>query len=291
MAKVFKIFADFYTGILENIYNMLDSFDGLGGELFAKLKEAIGDHDTMVVAQIAPSVRVGLSGQLGFTKDENAMARIVGGLKKLGIDHVVDTVFSADLTVIEEGNEFLERLTKGGKLPLLTSCCPAWVKFCEEQFPDYAGNISTCRSPQQMLGAVLRKWYERPENSKGKRVFSISIMPCTAKKAEILRPESKTDGRQDVDLSLTTTELAQMFEEAGINRSNCPVGVADVPFSMGSGGAMKCAVLHPELYGGALIMSGGGMTVPMPAPAVPAAAPAGRPSMPAAATAAERGCG
>ena len=199
------------------------------------VQDALKDPDTMVVAQIAPSVRVGLAGRLGFKKDENAMPRIIGGLRRLGFSQVVDTVFSADLTVIEEGNEFLERLQNGGKLPLLTSCCPAWVKYCEEKHPEFAGNISTCRSPQQMLGAVLRKWYERPENNGGKRVVSVSIMPCTAKKAEILRPESTTDGVQDVDYSLTTTELAQMFEEAGLNHDTCPASIADVPFSMGSG--------------------------------------------------------
>lgn len=200
-----------------------------------RVSQALSDPDAMVIAQIAPSVRVGLIGQLGFRKNENAMPKVVGALRRLGFDKVVDTVFSADLTVIEEGNEFLERLQSGKNLPLLTSCCPGWVKYCEENWPEFAGNISTCRSPQQMLGAVLRAWYDVPERCGGKRVVSVSIMPCTAKKAEILRPESTTRGRRDIDFSLTTVELVQMLRDAGINYGNCPAAVADTPFSMGSG--------------------------------------------------------
>ena len=201
-----------------------------------RLKEALADPDAMVIGQIAPSVRVGLMGSLGFKKDENAFPRIVGALKKIGFDKVIDTVFSADLTVIEEGNEFLERLKAGKNLPLLTSCCPAWVKYCEEKHPEFFESISTCRSPQQKLGAVLRAWYEKPENNGGKRVVSVSIMPCTAKKAEILRPESTTHGVQDVDISITTTELIEILADAGLDHSNCPAALADQPFSMGSGG-------------------------------------------------------
>ena len=201
-----------------------------------QVRAAIADPNTLVVAQVAPSVRVGVGGQLGFQEGKNSMAQLVGGLKKLGFDRVYDTAFSADLTVVEEANEFLERLKHGGALPLLTSCCPAWVKFCETRWPEYEENISTCRSPQQMLAAVIRAWFRRPENAPGKQVVVVSIMPCTAKKDEILRPESRTKGTQDVNFSLTTDELLDMLRAAGLSAADCPPMEADAPFSYGSGG-------------------------------------------------------
>ncbi|MGN0968268.1 MAG: [FeFe] hydrogenase, group A, partial [Oscillospiraceae bacterium] len=200
------------------------------------VKAALADENAFVVAQVAPSVRVGVGGRLGFPQGENSMPRLVGLLRALGFDRVYDTVFSADLTVMEEADEFLERFAQGEKLPLLTSCCPAWVKFCEERWPEFAPNISTCRSPQQMLGAVIRAWFDQPENRCGKRLVVVSIMPCTAKKAEILRPESKTRGVQDVDYSLTTSELLELMEDAGLGAGDCPASQADAPFSSGSGG-------------------------------------------------------
>ena len=201
-----------------------------------RVKQALADPDTLVVVQVAPSVRVGVGGHLGFPQGEDSMPKLIGALRKLGFDRVYDTVFSADLTVIEEANEFLQRLSGGGKLPLLTSCCPAWVKFCEERWPEFAPNISTCRSPQQMLGAVIRAWFRVPEHNAGKKVTVVSIMPCTAKKAEILRPESYTCGMQDVDISLTTTELLELLEQAGLTADQCPPDKGDAPFSGGSGG-------------------------------------------------------
>lgn len=201
-----------------------------------RVKAALADENTFVVAQVAPSVRVGVGGRLGFPQGENSMSQLVGLLRTLGFDKVYDTVFSADLTVMEETDEFLKRFTQGQGLPLLTSCCPAWVDFCEKRWPEFSSNLSTCRSPQQMLGAVIRAWFDRPENRCGKRLVIVSIMPCTAKKAEILRPESKTRGVQDVDYSLTTSELLELMEEAGLSVDDCPPGQADAPFSCGSGG-------------------------------------------------------
>ena len=201
-----------------------------------RVREAIADPDTLVVAQVAPSVRVGVGGYLGFPKGKNSMPRLIGALKALGFDKVYDTVYSADLTVVEEANEFLERLAAGGPLPLLTSCCPAWVKYCEENWPQFAPNISTCRSPQQMLGAVIQAWYRQPEHRCGKKLAVVSIMPCTAKKAEILRPESTTEGVQDVTCSLTTSELLDMLTDAGLTMEHCTPAQADAPFSGGSGG-------------------------------------------------------
>lgn len=201
-----------------------------------QVQDAIADPDTFVIAQVAPSVRVGVGGHLGFAKGENSMKKVIGALRTLGFDRVYDTVYSADLTVAEEGNEFFQRLSNGKNLPLLTSCCPGWVKFCEERWPEFKDHISTCRSPQQMLGAVIRAWYEEKGLTCGKRLVSVSIMPCTAKKAEILRPESCTNGRQDIDFSLTTSELLEMLTDAGLNGENCPESEADVPFGAGSGG-------------------------------------------------------
>lgn len=200
-----------------------------------RVREAISDPDKLVIAQVAPSVRVGVGGQSGFPEGSNSFARVVGALRRLGFDRVYDTVFGADLTVIEEGNEFLRRLTEGGPLPLFTSCCPGWVKFCEERYPEFVPNLSTCRSPQQMLGAVIRARYDRQAETAGKQAVVVSIMPCTAKKAEILRPESATGGRQDIDYSLTTAELLEMMDEAGIRVSDCPESEADEPFRAGSG--------------------------------------------------------
>jgi len=166
------------------------------------------------------------------------MPRLVGALHTLGFDKVFDTALSADMTVLEEAGEFLRRLTEGQNLPLLTSCCPAWVKFCETRYPDLKPNISTCRSPQQMMGALIREYFSKAENNGGKRVVSVSIMPCTAKKAEILRPESKTYGVQDVDISLTTSELLEMIKAAGLTALDCVPCDTDAPFNSGSGGGV-----------------------------------------------------
>ena len=163
------------------------------------------------------------------------MGKLVGVLHRLGFDEVYDTAYGADLTVIEESKEFMERFHAGEKLPLFTSCCPAWVKFCENRYPEFVPHLSTCRSPQQMFGAVAREYYKNPENNSGKKVVSVSIMPCTAKKEEILRPESKTNGKQDIDYVLTTTELISMIKRAGIMFDQVEIESADVPFGIGSG--------------------------------------------------------
>lgn len=195
----------------------------------------LADKNTKVVAQIAPAVRVAVGDQFGLPKGENVMGKLVNVLHRLGFDEVYDTSYGADLTVIEESEELMNRLEAGENLPLFTSCCPAWVKFCEERYPDLAKNLSTCRSPQQMFGAVVREYYKDPEKSGGKRIVSVSIMPCTAKKEEILRPESSTNGKQDIDYVLTTTELIGMIRKAGIRFENLEIEATDMPFGIGSG--------------------------------------------------------
>lgn len=195
----------------------------------------LADKNTKVIAQIAPAVRVAVGDQFGLPRGENVMGKLVNVLHRLGFDEVYDTSYGADLTVIEESEELLERLASGENLPLFTSCCPAWVKFCENRYPDLAKNLSTCRSPQQMFGAVIREYYKDSEKNGGKRIVSVSIMPCTAKKEEILRPESSTNGKQDIDYVLTTTELITMIRKSGIRFENLEIEASDMPFGIGSG--------------------------------------------------------
>lgn len=197
--------------------------------------DLLADKNTKVIAQIAPAVRVAVGDQFGLPRGENVMGKLVNVLHRLGFDEVYDTSYGADLTVIEESEELLERLASGENLPLFTSCCPAWVKFCENRYPDLAKNLSTCRSPQQMFGAVIREYYKDPEKNGGKRIVSVSIMPCTAKKEEILRPESSTNGKQDIDYVLTTTGLITMIRKSGIRFENLEIEASDMPFGIGSG--------------------------------------------------------
>ena len=197
--------------------------------------EALADKNTKVIAQIAPAVRVAIGDNFGYAKGENVMGKLVGVLHRLGFDEVYDTSYGADLTVVEESKEFIERFTSGQKMPLFTSCCPAWVKYCENKYPEFVPNLSTCRSPQQMFGAVVREYYKDPEKNEGKKIVSVSIMPCTAKKEEILRPESYTNGKQDVDYVLTTTEIVRMIRKSGIVFDKVEIEAADVPFGIGSG--------------------------------------------------------
>lgn len=197
--------------------------------------EALADKNTKVIAQIAPAVRVAIGDNFGYAKGENVMGKLVGVLHRLGFDEVYDTSYGAGLTVVEESKEFIERFTSGEKMPLFTSCCPAWVKYCENKYPEFVPNLSTCRSPQQMFGAVVREYYKDPEKNEGKKIVSVSIMPCTAKKEEILRPESYTNGKQDVDYVLTTTEIVRMIRKSGIVFDKVEIEAADVPFGIGSG--------------------------------------------------------
>ena len=196
---------------------------------------ALGDKNTRVVAQIAPAVRVAVGDAFGMKNGENVMGKIVASLHAMGFDEVYDTTYTADLTIMEESAEFLDRVANGGKLPLLTSCCPAWVKFVGDQFPEMKENVSTCRSPQQMFSAVLKEWYRDPEHADGKKTFVVSIMPCTAKKMEAVREDSYTKGEKDTDAVITTTELIRMIKNAGIAFDKIESESCDMPFGIGSG--------------------------------------------------------
>lgn len=202
---------------------------------------ALADKDTRVIAQIAPAVRVAIGDKFGIPKGENTLGRLVAALRMIGFDEIYDTNFGADLTVMEESKELVERLESGENLPLFTSCCPAWVKFCENRYPQFHKNLSTCRSPQGMFGALLKEEARieekkaAQEGTKKRKTVVISIMPCTAKKAEIKRPEHFTEGKQDVDYVLTTTEVTRMIQEAGIDFSRIEPEALDMPFGLSSG--------------------------------------------------------
>ena len=207
--------------------------------------EALADPDVRVVAQIAPAVRVAVGDHYSLPKGRSVMGKIVNALHRMGFDEIYDTTFSADLTIMEESAEFLKRVEKGEKLPLLTSCCPAWVKFITDQYKDYIPNLSTCRSPQGMMSAVIKEYFRDPENAKGKKTVMVSIMPCTAKKAEAIRPNSFTDEKQDTDIVITTTELLRMIDNFGLDFAQLEPEACDMPFMIDNFG-LDFAQLEPE---------------------------------------------
>ncbi|MFO7849184.1 MAG: NADH-dependent [FeFe] hydrogenase, group A6 [Spirochaetia bacterium] len=199
--------------------------------------KAIDDSEQTVVAQIAPAVRVSLGEEFGMDPGDLSIGKIYAALRKLGVDTIFDTNFSADLTINEEGAELLERIKTGGELPLITSCSPGWIKFGETYFPELLPNVSTCKSPQQMLGSLIKTYYAEKESIDAGKITSLSIMPCTAKKYEARRPEMNASGYQDVDYVLTTRELARMIRQAGIRFEDLEEEKADPMMSNYTGAA------------------------------------------------------
>ena len=204
--------------------------------------DVLADPNVRVVAQVAPAVRVAVGDKYGLTKGRSVMGKIVNLLHRIGFDEVYDTTFTADVTVMEESAEFLNRVQAGRKLPLLTSCCPAWVKFVCDQYPEFKENLSTCRSPQGMMSAITKEWYRDPKNAGGKRTVMVSIMPCTAKKLEVNRPNSYTKGEKDTDFVITTTELIHMIDNSGIDFAALEPEASDIPFGFGSGAGVLFGV-------------------------------------------------
>ncbi|MBO5373467.1 MAG: (2Fe-2S)-binding protein [Lachnospiraceae bacterium] len=198
--------------------------------------DLIEDKNIRVVAQIAPAVRIAVGDHFNIPKGENSFGKLVAALRIMGFDQIYDTNFAADITVLEESAEFAKRLESGENMPLFTSCCPGWVKYCENKYPEFAKNISTCRSPQGMFSAIIKEYYKEQDEKEGKQTVVVSIMPCTAKKGEILREDNFTDGRQDTDYVLTTTEIIRMTKEMGIQFDKIEGESADMPFSLASGG-------------------------------------------------------
>lgn len=180
------------------------------------LERALRDPEKTIVCQVAPAVRASLGEEFGYKIGTNVEGQMFAALKELGIDEIMDTNFTADLTIMEEGTEFINRIKNGGTLPMFTSCSPGWINYLELYYPEYIDNLSTCKSPQQMAGALIKTYYAKKLNKDPKNIYSISIMPCVAKKAEAARPEMGRDGYRDVDLVLTTRELARMIRHKGI---------------------------------------------------------------------------
>lgn len=203
-----------------------------------KVWDAIADPNVRVIAQIAPAVRVAVGDSFGLKKGENVIGKLTAALHRMGFDEVYDTSFSADLTIMEEAAEFLERIESGENLPIFTSCCPAWVKFCCEQYPDLKKHLSTCRSPQGMFSAVIKEYYRDPEKAGDKKTIVVSVMPCTAKKMEAIRPNNFTKGEQDTDISITTTEVIRMIRSSGLDFAEVEPECCDMPFGFGSGGGV-----------------------------------------------------
>ena len=183
---------------------------------------AIGDTNKHVVVQPAPAVRVALGEEFGMPMGTRVTGKLAAALRRMGFDRVFDTNYGADLTIMEEGTELLSRIQNGGVLPMITSCSPGWIKYIETYYPEFLPNLSSCKSPHEMLGAVIKSYYAEKNHIDPKDIFVVSVMPCTAKKFEAKRPELSNNGMQDVDAVITTRELARMIKEAGIDFVNLP---------------------------------------------------------------------
>ncbi|MBE7049317.1 MAG: 2Fe-2S iron-sulfur cluster binding domain-containing protein [Ruminococcaceae bacterium] len=200
-----------------------------------KVIKAIDNPEKHVVVQTAPAVRAALGEEFGLPIGTPVTGKMVAALRRLGFDKVFDTDTGADLTIMEEGTEFIERFTKGENLPIITSCSPGWVKFCEHYYPEFIGNLSTCKSPMEMFGAIIKSYYAEKNGIKKDDIYSVAIMPCTSKKFEASREEHSTSGGLDIDCSLTTRELARMIKQAGIDFASLPDEEFDSPFGEATG--------------------------------------------------------
>ncbi|MDD4414396.1 MAG: NADH-dependent [FeFe] hydrogenase, group A6 [Oscillospiraceae bacterium] len=203
-----------------------------------KVWKALYDPTKHVVVQTAPSIRATLGECFDMPIGTNVEGKMVAALRRMGFDRVFDTNFSADMTIVEEATEFIDRVQNGGTLPLITSCSPGWVKFAEFYYPDQLGHLSSCKSPQQMMGAIIKTYYAQKNNIDPKDIVTVSIMPCTAKKFEVGRENQNAAGVADVDIALTTRELGRMIKRAGIDFVNLPDEEFDSPLSFDTGAAV-----------------------------------------------------
>ncbi|MGN1131520.1 MAG: NADH-dependent [FeFe] hydrogenase, group A6, partial [Ruminococcus sp.] len=197
---------------------------------------AISDPDKQVIFYTAPSIKATLGESFGMPIGTNVEGKMVSAIRRLGVDKVFDMDFTADLTILEEANELVERITRKETLPMFTSCCPGWVKFVEHYYPEMIPHLSTCKSPQGMFGAVLKSYYAQKYNLDPEKMFVVSVIPCTAKKFEATRPELRTFDFDDVDVALTTRELAKMIKGAGIKLEDMDDEDYDAPFNKATGG-------------------------------------------------------
>ena len=200
-----------------------------------KVLAAINDPEKFVIVQTAPSIRATLGEAFGMHIGTNVEGKMVAALRRLGFDKVFDTDYAADLTIMEEANELLERVQNGGTLPMITSCSPGWIKYCEHYYPDQIGHLSSCKSPQQMFGAIMKTYYAEKMGIDPANMVVVGIMPCTAKKFETKRDDQNAAGVPDVDIALTTRELARMIESAGIFFKHLPDEEFDTPFGESTG--------------------------------------------------------
>lgn len=216
-----------------------------------EVMDALNDPTKLVVIQHAPSISVTLGEEFGLKIGQDVMGIMTAAMRRLGFDRVFDTAFSADLTIMEEASELVYRIQNGGKLPMMTSCSPGWIKYVEEFYPEFIDNLSTCKSPQQMMGSIIKSFYAEKQNIDPKSIYSVSVMPCTAKKFEAERPELARDGVPDIDAVLTTRELARIIKMRGLDIKNMEPENADSPFGERSsagklfgvtGGVMEAAV-------------------------------------------------
>ncbi|MDD6021411.1 MAG: NADH-dependent [FeFe] hydrogenase, group A6 [Acutalibacteraceae bacterium] len=203
----------------------------------AKVLEAINDPEKFVIVNTAPSIRATLGEAFGMHIGTNVEGKMVAALRRLGFDKVFDTDFAADLTIMEEANELVERIKNGGVLPMITSCSPGWIKYCEHYFPDQLDHLSSCKSPQQMFGAVMKTYYAEKMGIDPKNMVVVGVMPCTAKKFETKREHESASGYPDVDIAITTRELARMIDSAGIYFRHLPDEEFDKPFGESTGAA------------------------------------------------------
>ena len=213
--------------------------------------DAINDPEKVVVVQHAPAISVSIAEEMGYTPGKDFDGIMCAAFRKIGFDYVFDTSFSADLTIMEEGSELVQRVTNNGSLPMLTSCSPGWIKYIEQFYPDLLDHVSTCKSPQQMMGAIIKSMFAEKMEIDPANIYSVSVMPCTAKKFEAQRPEMGRNDIQDVDAVLTTRELGKLFHIYGIDFHLLKPEEADTPFGErttagkifgASGGVMEAAI-------------------------------------------------
>jgi len=218
---------------------------------FAGIQEALNDPAKRVVVQYAPSISVSMAEELGMEPGKDINGILNAALRKVGFHNIFDSSFSADLTIMEESAELVQRITEGGVLPMITSCCPGWVKFAEEFYPELIPNLSSCKSPQQMMGAVIKSFFAQKEGLKPEEIYSVAIMPCTAKKFEAQREEMTQEGISDVDAVLTTRELTKFLKLYGVDMFNIQPELTDSPLGFrstagklfgASGGVMEAAI-------------------------------------------------
>lgn len=203
-----------------------------------KVWEKLYDPNVKTIIQVAPAVRISIGEAFGWTEDTVPIGKLVSAIKHLGFDQVYDTNFTADLTIMEEGTELIDRITNGGVLPMMTSCCPAWINMVEQRHPDIIPHISSCKSPQQMFGALAKNYYAKNEGLSKDELFVVSAMPCTAKKYEAQRDEFIDDlNHPDVDVVLTVRELEKMFRQMGVDFDQLPNRDFDSPFGITTGAA------------------------------------------------------